>query len=350
MNTPSRFRTSSSIASLLPWMLSLAIRLLARILNMPEPLVHGAGAFVFAQVVGGRNQHGQGAAAGPLAAAVPRLVAVTAPVNVSRPSFRATRKHRTTMCNCTSEVWSFDRPGMTRPFDCDVALPLARMRSIAQRYRKFLEMRVATAKVSGTEGYADEAEELFRRYESIPAAEAHRAVLHLFPTAPARVLDIGSGTGRDAAWFASQGHRVVAVEPTDAMRIPAMALHPQPAIEWLDDSLPELELVLARGETFDLVMLSAVWMHLDEAQRRRAMPVVAALVRPGDTVIMKIRNGPVPAGRRMFQVTPEETIELAQAQGLQPVLNVRTELSQESNRLAGVSWANLAFVKGKDRL
>jgi hypothetical protein len=59
--------------------------------------------------------------------------------------------------------------------------------------------------VTGTEGYADEAEELFTRYEAIPAAENHRHVLHLMPKAPSRVLDVGSGTGRDAAWFASLG-------------------------------------------------------------------------------------------------------------------------------------------------
>ena len=202
-----------------------------------------------------------------------------------------------------------------------------------------------SAPVSGTEGYANEAAELFRLYESIPAADAHRAVLHLIPAPPASVLDIGSGTGRDAAWFASLGHRVVAVEPTSAMRIPAMALHPSTQIEWLDDSLPDLALVRARGVSFDLVMLTAVWMHLDAAQRRQAMPNVAALVRPGGTVIMKLRHGPVPAGRRMFEITPEETIELARTQDLHPVLNVRTESSQEANRLAGVSWTNLAFVK-----
>ena len=200
--------------------------------------------------------------------------------------------------------------------------------------------------VSGTEGYADEAEALFKQYESIPAADAHRAVLHLIPTTPASVLDIGSGTGRDAAWFASRGHRVVAVEPTDAMRLPATALHPSPAIEWLDDSLPDLALVRRRGDTFDLVMLTAVWMHLDEAQRRQAIPHLAALVRPGGTLIMKIRHGPVPAGRRMFDVSAEETIALARTQDLHPVLNVRTESSQERNRAAGVSWINLAFVKG----
>jgi SAM-dependent methyltransferase len=211
----------------------------------------------------------------------------------------------------------------------------------------FRRYRVTPVQVSGTEGYADEAEDLFKRYESIPAADAHRAVLHLIPAAPSRVLDIGSGTGRDAAWFASMGHRVVAVEPTDAMRLPAMALHPSPQIEWLNDSLPELALVRRRGERFDLVMLTAVFMHLDAQQRQRAMPNLAALVREGGTVIMKIRHGPVPAGRRMFEITPEETIELARMQDLHPVLNLRTPSSQEQNRAAGVDWTNLAFVKAK---
>lgn len=199
--------------------------------------------------------------------------------------------------------------------------------------------------VSGTEGYADEAEELFKHYESFPAADAHRAVLHLIPTAASSILDIGSGTGRDAAWFAAQGHRVVAVEPTDAFRLPAMALHPSPQIEWLDDSLPDLAMLQRRGESFDVVMLSAVWMHLDAQQRRRAMPNLAALVREGGTVIMKIRHGPVPAGRRMFEIPAEETIELARMQGLHPVLNLRAESSQEANRAAGITWTNLAFVK-----
>ena len=207
---------------------------------------------------------------------------------------------------------------------------------------------MTSAQVSGTEGYADEAEELFKLYENFPAADAHRPVLHLIPTEPSRILDIGSGTGRDAAWFASMGHRVVAVEPIDAMRIPAMALHPSPQIEWLDDSLPDLALLLARGEKFDVVMLTAVWMHLDAQQRRRAMPNLASLVRQGGAVIMQIRHGPVPVGRRMFEVSPEETIELAQTQDLHPVLNLRTESRQEQNRIAGITWTNLAFVKGKE--
>jgi hypothetical protein len=49
MPTLSRFRTSS-IAGLPSWLLNLATRMLACLLNMPEPLVHNTGIFVFVHV------------------------------------------------------------------------------------------------------------------------------------------------------------------------------------------------------------------------------------------------------------------------------------------------------------
>jgi SAM-dependent methyltransferase len=198
-----------------------------------------------------------------------------------------------------------------------------------------------SVQVSGTEHYAEEAPDLLKRYESISFAETHRSVMHLIPNEPCRVLDIGAG--RDAAGFAAMGHRVVAVEPTEAMRRGAMALHPSPLIEWLDDSLPDLATVLARGEQFDAVMLTAVWMHLDAQQRREAMPNVAALARNGGVMIMTLRHGPVPPGRRLFEVSAEETIGLAQPLGLRCVQNRQAE---SSLRQPGVSWTRLAFRKG----
>lgn len=49
MSTLSRSSTFSP-AGMMPWTLNLATRLLARILNLPEPLVHNTGVFVFAHV------------------------------------------------------------------------------------------------------------------------------------------------------------------------------------------------------------------------------------------------------------------------------------------------------------
>jgi 2-polyprenyl-3-methyl-5-hydroxy-6-metoxy-1,4-benzoquinol methylase len=204
------------------------------------------------------------------------------------------------------------------------------------------EVSVKSVRISGTENYAEEARELLKRYESISFADTHRTVMHLIPKEPCRVLDIGAGTGRDAAGFAAMGHRVVAAEPTEEMRCGAMALHPSPLIEWLDDSLPDLASLRARDEQFDVVMLTAVWMHLDEQQRRQGIPNVAALVGSGGVMIMTLRHGPVPLGRRMFEVSAEETISLAEPLGLRCVLNRPAE---SSLRQPGVSWTRLAFRK-----
>jgi len=197
--------------------------------------------------------------------------------------------------------------------------------------------------VSGTEGYAEEVDALVAQYEGIRFVDVHRQVLHLVPAAPCRVLDIGSGTGRDAAAFAAMGHAVVAVEPTAELRARAMALHPSPRVEWVDDGLPDLARLARRESGFDLVMLTAVWMHLDEGQRRRAMPRVASLARCGGAAVLSLRHGPVPPGRRMFDVSAEETIGLAAAEGLGLVL--RLDKQPGALMRPGVRWTRLAFSK-----
>ena len=66
-------------------------------------------------------------------------------------------------------------------------------------------------------------------------------------------------------------------------------------------------------------------------------------------MIMSLRHGPVPPTRRIFEVSAEETMQLAQAQGLHPVLKRRTQSVQNVNRLAGVIWTRLAFMKAQER-
>jgi 2-polyprenyl-3-methyl-5-hydroxy-6-metoxy-1,4-benzoquinol methylase len=196
---------------------------------------------------------------------------------------------------------------------------------------------------SGTEGYADEAEAFFKQCATTSFAEVHKQILPLIPRPPARILDIGAGTGRDAAGFAAMGHIVTAVEPTAELRLRAIELHASPLIDWLDDSLPDLHVVSGRGETFDVIMLTAVWMHLDEEQRRQAMVCVASMVRPGGIMALSLRHGPVPVGRRMFDVTPSETIALAQAEGLTCVQQL--EDKDSLLKRPGVSWDRLVFSR-----
>jgi hypothetical protein len=44
------FPRARFVAARLPWMLNLTTRMVARSLNMPEPMLHHTGAFVFAQM------------------------------------------------------------------------------------------------------------------------------------------------------------------------------------------------------------------------------------------------------------------------------------------------------------
>jgi hypothetical protein len=47
------------VAAVVPWVVNLATWLLARTLNMPQPLVHDTGVFVFAQVQTIENRVGK---------------------------------------------------------------------------------------------------------------------------------------------------------------------------------------------------------------------------------------------------------------------------------------------------
>jgi SAM-dependent methyltransferase len=200
-----------------------------------------------------------------------------------------------------------------------------------------------SAGVSGTEGYEQQAEALIERWRALSFEQRHRPILDWIPQAPSRIVDIGAGIGTDAAALAALGHTVLAVEPVDALRRAARELHPSARVEWLDDSLPDLASLLEKRRRFDVVMLSAVWMHLDAGQRERAMPRVASLLSDDGVLVMSLRHGPVPPGRRMFDVTAGETIGLANGHGLRLVRELRTSSVQRANHDNGVTWTRLMF-------
>ncbi|MBO2456903.1 class I SAM-dependent methyltransferase [Actinomadura violacea] len=169
-------------------------------------------------------------------------------------------------------------------------------------------------RIPGTAGYDEAAADLVVQYEAVTFAEVHGDALHLVPAVPSRVLDIGAGTGRDAAALAKAGHQVTAVEPAAGLRAQGQALHADQDITWIDDHLPDL--VSLGDRRFELILLTAVWMHLTPAGRAPAMRRLAALLASNGTAVMVLRHGPIPAGRHMFDIPDQQTADLAQACGL----------------------------------
>ncbi|MEY9943802.1 HAD superfamily hydrolase (TIGR01509 family) [Kitasatospora sp. GAS1066B] len=197
---------------------------------------------------------------------------------------------------------------------------------------------------AGTAGYQDEAAVLVEQYESVSFAQVHHGRLHLLPPAPARVLDLGAGSGRDAAALAALGHQVTAVEPTAALRAAGERLHQGAGIRWVDDALPGLPALLAEGARFDLITVIAVWMHLAPAERATAMRTVAGLLGPGGMLLLTVRHGPVPAGRRMFTVRAEEVLDQARAAGLRAVhQDERGDLHGRGD----VRWSEFGFTNDR---
>lgn len=188
--------------------------------------------------------------------------------------------------------------------------------------------------------YDAHARELADGYEGLDAAQTHpRLFSMLAGVKGARILDVGAGTGRDAAALAALGHHVTAVEPSSAMLRLARALHPGNDILWLSDAMPSLARV--RG-TYDVVLLSAVWMHVPPADRAAALSRIVDLTAPRGRIYMTLRLGPGDVDRAMWSVSAAEVERLAATRGLR----VR-DLGKQPDLLGrnDVTWQTLLLVR-----
>ena len=184
--------------------------------------------------------------------------------------------------------------------------------------------------------YEVAAPRLATEYERQTFEQVHHPVFDLVPKSDICVLDVGAGSGRDAAWFASGvNNTVIAVEPTRALLNTGKQRHTSTNIQWVDDLLPGLEKVTRSKLVFDLIWLSAVWMHVPPSARTRAFRKLVSVMRPGGSMMISIRKGPPPSERPMTPVSAAEVEELARHYGLQ---TVRSIPSADAGNRPGVSW------------
>jgi SAM-dependent methyltransferase len=162
--------------------------------------------------------------------------------------------------------------------------------------------------------YDAHARELADGYEGLDAAQTHPRLFKMLQGIKgARILDVGAGTGRDAAALSELGHHVTAVEPSVAMLRLAKGLHPGNDVLWMSDALPALTNVRS---TYDVILLSAVWMHVPPSDRSAAFSRLTDLLAPHGRIYMTLRLGPGDVNRAIWSANAAEISRLAADRGL----------------------------------
>jgi len=188
--------------------------------------------------------------------------------------------------------------------------------------------------------YDRHASALAGSYESLDFRATHGWLLDLLPERRGLILDVGAGTGRDAAGLAALGHDVVAVEPSASMLREGTARHPDARIQWLDDRLPALDATHRTDLTFDLILLSGVWQHVAPGDRPRAFRKLVRLLNPGGVLAVTLRMGAADPEREMFDVSRAEIEALARGHG---AFIERCVEAEDRQGRADVRWIQLAI-------
>jgi len=101
-----------------------------------------------------------------------------------------------------------------------------------------------------------------------------------------KVLDIGSGSGRDLAVLIGMGVDAYGIEPNDGMRAFALKKHPQLGARVQSGSLPLTGMPF--GGHFDGVVCSAVLMHVPEEQFLSAWVSIRRVLKPYGRVLFSV--------------------------------------------------------------
>jgi SAM-dependent methyltransferase len=193
-------------------------------------------------------------------------------------------------------------------------------------------------KDKNNEFYSANSEFLFSQYQSTSFEEVHNSWIQVIDFEQCKtVLDIGAASGRDALALKSKKLCVTAIEPSDDFRTLGQAFTGGDVI-WLNDTLPKLTKI--KEKTFDIILASAVWMHLSAQEQSKSLQTISLLLNDNGYLIITLRHGVFSDGRTAFEVDAKRTIAEAKQHGLALILS-----EHEGDKLSrdDVSWHTLCF-------
>jgi SAM-dependent methyltransferase len=194
--------------------------------------------------------------------------------------------------------------------------------------------------------YSNNADQFSKTYDQLEFENVHQDWLTHIPQQGA-VLDIGAGSGRDARYLSQRGLQVVAVEPADGLRAVGEGQPSAHPIHWLADNLPELKQVYLLQFKFDLILLSAVWMHVEPSKRERCIRKLSNLLKPGGKLVVTLRYGKSPDERTMHPVSASQLVQIATRHGLKSDL-LTGDFQEDQLARTDVHWKTVVLTLPDD--
>lgn len=198
--------------------------------------------------------------------------------------------------------------------------------------------------VPGIKGYERFILRFIESGQALGFYEVCEDFISFLPPASAKVLDVGSGAGQNAAALAEMGYSVIAVEPMAEFLTAASSEYRELSVTWLSGSLPMLECLSTKEEQFDFIFAVGVWHHLNDTERTQATERFASLLKKGGKCALSLRNGPAGMGTCVHPIDVAITIEQFRESGLKCVLCLENKPSILSNK-EKVIWARIVLQK-----
>jgi SAM-dependent methyltransferase len=198
------------------------------------------------------------------------------------------------------------------------------------------------------EFYASNAKDYAIGHDSAHVERLHQ-LLHVLGIDSPRVLEIGGGSGRDAAFLLRLGHATTYTDGCKEMLAQALTLHPELAPRARLAAFPLSEDDDLLRERFDLVLCAAVIMHMDNPSLQQLARQVAQLLVNGGHLVLSHSRGHQcvdvnrdSQGRLFLERTPAVVDRIFEAQGF-----CRVQLIESSDGLGrhGIAWATHVLQK-----
>ncbi len=186
--------------------------------------------------------------------------------------------------------------------------------------------------------YASHAADCAARYETAAVDTLHELLRKLARNRP-RALDIGGGSGRDAALLLQLGCHTTYADACSQMRDQALQLHPELAEHAVLASFPLPDHHPWLDQPFDLILAAGLIMHLDDPALQRFAHQITRLLAPGGHLVLSHSNGrnrlgpDTPPGRQLRERPPELVQTVFEQAGLTSLQQIDNPDSLGRNQL-----------------